>query len=142
MNDTPCLFTGYLDGEDLAAAYASADLFLFPSSTDTFGNVILEAQASGLPVIVTDQGGPQENILPGETGVIVPADDPQALGEAVETLVADPLRLKRMGQAARHFLEDRSFEKAFQETGRCTATRSVPRKAFWPRPFEAGRPAT
>jgi glycosyltransferase involved in cell wall biosynthesis len=116
MSDTPCLFTGYLDGEDLATAYASADLFLFPSSTDTFGNVILEAQASGLPVIVTNQGGPQENILPGETGVIVPADDPQALGEAVENLVADPLRLKRMGQAARQFMEDRSFEKAFQET--------------------------
>ena len=48
--------------------------------------------------------------------MIVPADDSQALGEAVENLVADPLRLKRMGQAARQFMEDRSFEKAFQET--------------------------
>ncbi|MFL6530851.1 MAG: glycosyltransferase, partial [Chthoniobacterales bacterium] len=53
-------FTGYLSGEDLAMAYASADLFVFPSTTDTFGNVIIEAQASGLPVIVSDAGGPQE----------------------------------------------------------------------------------
>jgi hypothetical protein len=48
------IFTGYLGGEDLAKAYASADLFAFPSTTDTFGNVILEAQASGIPVIVSD----------------------------------------------------------------------------------------
>jgi glycosyltransferase involved in cell wall biosynthesis len=116
MAGTPCRFTGYLEGDDLAAAYASADLFIFPSTTDTFGNVILEAQASGLPVIVTDAGGPQENILPGVTGVIVKADDPRALSEAVETLVADPSRLKQMGRAARRFLENRSFEKAFQET--------------------------
>jgi glycosyltransferase involved in cell wall biosynthesis len=116
MADTPCLFTGYLEGEDLAAAYASADLFVFPSITDTFGNVILEAQASGLPVIVTDEGGPQENMLPGITGVVVKADDPRALREAVENLVADPSRLREMGFAARRFLENRSFEKAFQET--------------------------
>ena len=52
--DYSCTFTGYLDGEDLAAVYASSDLFVFPSTTDTFGNVVLEAQASGIPVIVTD----------------------------------------------------------------------------------------
>jgi glycosyltransferase involved in cell wall biosynthesis len=116
MADTPCVFTGYLEGDDLAAAYASADLFIFPSTTDTFGNVILEAQASGLPVIVTDEGGPQENILPGLTGVVVKADDPRALNEAVADLLADPSRLQEMGLAARRFLENRSFEKAFQET--------------------------
>jgi glycosyltransferase involved in cell wall biosynthesis len=116
MKDASCLFTGYLDGEALAAAYASADLFVFPSTTDTFGNVILEAQASGLPVIVTSEGGPQENILPGKTGVIVEANNVSALAEAVEALIEDPLRLKRMGAAARKFMEDRSFEKAFLET--------------------------
>ena len=54
------LFTGYLRGEELADAYASADFFVFPSTTDTFGNVVLEAQASGLPVIVSDVGGPRD----------------------------------------------------------------------------------
>jgi glycosyltransferase involved in cell wall biosynthesis len=116
MADTPCVFTGYLEGDDLAAAYASADLFIFPSTTDTFGNVILEAQASGLPVVVSDVGGPQENILPGVTGVVVKADDTLALSEAVKDLLADPSRLREMGRAARRFLENRSFEKAFQET--------------------------
>ena len=68
LADKPCIFTGYLDGEDLAAVYASSDLFLFPSTTDTFGNVVLEAQASGIPVIVTDAGGPQENMPPAKPG--------------------------------------------------------------------------
>ena len=71
MADAPCTFTGYLEGQELSAAYASADFFVFPSTTDTFGNVVLEAQASGLPVIVTDQGGPCENLIPGQTGLIV-----------------------------------------------------------------------
>ena len=53
-------FTGYLSGTELATAYASADVFVFPSTTDTFGNVILEAQACGLPVVVSDSGGPKE----------------------------------------------------------------------------------
>ena len=56
----PVVFTGLLEGEELAAAYASADAMVFPSTTDTFGNVVLEAQASGVPVIVTDLGGPAE----------------------------------------------------------------------------------
>ncbi len=75
LADYSCIFTGYLDGEDLAAVYASSDLFVFPSTTDTFGNVVLEAQASGIPVIVTDAGGPQENMLDGQTGLVVKADD-------------------------------------------------------------------
>src|SRR5439155_3460569 len=53
------VFLGYLTGESLASAYASADIFVFPSTTDTFGNVVIEAQASGLPVIVSDLGGPE-----------------------------------------------------------------------------------
>ena len=53
-------YTGYLNGKELATAYASADIFVFPSTTDTFGNVVLEAQAAGLPCVVSDHGGPQE----------------------------------------------------------------------------------
>jgi glycosyltransferase involved in cell wall biosynthesis len=113
LADTPCLFTGYLEGEDLAEVFASCDLFLFPSTTDTFGNVVLEAQASGLPVIVTDSGRPQENVLPGKTGLIVPGHNEAALRRAVEELIADPARLQEMGRTARDYVRKRFFENAF-----------------------------
>lgn len=116
MKDTPCIFTGYLDGEDLAAVYASCDLFLFPSTTDTFGNVVLEAQASGIPVIVSDCGGPKENIIPGETGLVVPGNDVEGWRRAIQTLLADPVRRRKMGRAARQYVESRSFEEAFRQT--------------------------
>ncbi len=67
-------FTGFLHGEELAAAYASADLFVFPSTTDTFGNAVLEAMASGLPTVVTDRGGPQEIVGRRGAGRVVSAD--------------------------------------------------------------------
>ena len=70
-------FLGWLEGDALAAAYASADVFLFCSQTDTFGQVILEAQASGLPVVAVAAGGPAELIADGRSGVLCPprADD-------------------------------------------------------------------
>jgi glycosyltransferase involved in cell wall biosynthesis len=116
LKGVPAHFTGYLEGEALEALYASCDLFVFPSGTDTFGNVVLEAQASGLPVIVTDRGGPRENIVEGETGLVVPARDPNALKEAILSLLNDPGRMKEMGRAARRYIEGRSFESAFRET--------------------------
>jgi glycosyltransferase involved in cell wall biosynthesis len=116
MQGLPCLFTGYLTGEELAQAYASSDLFLFPSKTDTFGNVVLEAQASGLPVIVTEAGGPKENILPGKSGLVVNGDDPEEWIRVIRELVADSDRLKEMGRAARDFMESYSQETAFLKT--------------------------
>lgn len=110
----PCLFTGYLTGEDLSAVYASSDLFVFPSTTDTFGNVVLEAQASGLPVLVADQGGPRENIIPGETGLVLPAQDEEAWITAITDLLAAPERRRRMGLAARRAMEERSFDQALE----------------------------
>ncbi len=111
--DLPCCFTGYLKGEALSSVYASADLFVFPSTTDTFGNVVLEAQASGLPVIVSDQGGPCENIIPDQTGLICRAEDADSLYEAILSLVKDPPRCQAMGKTARRYVEKRSFENAF-----------------------------
>ena len=73
------IFTGFLSQADLARVYASADLLVFPSTTDTFGNAVLEAQASGLPVVVADRGGPRELMLDGITGLVVPSDDRDAL---------------------------------------------------------------
>lgn len=112
----PALFTGVLHGEKLAEAYASADLFVFPSTTDTFGNVVLEAQASGLPVIVSDKGGPMENMDPGRTGLVVRGRDSDDLARAMLELCGDPVRVKGMGQDARRFAEERSFGSAFLAT--------------------------
>lgn len=113
LRGTRCTFTGYLKGEELAAAYAAADIFVFPSTTDTFGNVILEAQASGVPVIVSDQGGPCENIVPEKTGLITTGNDADSLAQAIATLAAAPERREAMGIAARAFMEERSFTNAF-----------------------------
>ncbi|BBD09488.1 glycosyltransferase [Desulfovibrio ferrophilus] len=113
LSGYPVTFTGPLTGDDLAAAYASASIFVFPSTTDTFGNVVLEAQASGLPVIVTDQGGPQENLIPGQTGLIVPDGDERHFERAMETLVDNPARVREMRHNARNYMEGRSFEASY-----------------------------
>jgi glycosyltransferase involved in cell wall biosynthesis len=105
-------FLGYRRGDELMRIYASADLFAFPSATDTFGNVIIEAQASGLPVVVVDKGGPAEQVSEGEDGFIVPRSDVQAMGEAIGKLFADESLRRRMGQAARLKAEGRSIEAA------------------------------
>ena len=97
------LFTGYLAGEQLQCGYASADIFVFPSATDTFGNVVLEAQASGLPVIVSDEGGPRELMADGETGTVFQADNKDDLVAAIRLMVNDPERIERMGLNARNF---------------------------------------
>jgi glycosyltransferase involved in cell wall biosynthesis len=99
----PVTFTGFLQGEQLQQAYASADLFVFPSATDTFGNVVLEAQASGIPVIVSDSGGPRELMIDGETGLVFHAGDCGHLIAAIRRLVAEPALLADMGANARAF---------------------------------------
>jgi glycosyltransferase involved in cell wall biosynthesis/predicted metal-dependent phosphoesterase TrpH len=113
LEGLPVTFAGFLEGEDLAQAYASSDIFIFPSTTDTFGNVVLEAQASGLPVIVTDQGGPKENMVHEETGFVVPAGRPDAFIEALQTLIQNPSLCYEMKNNARKYVEDRSFEAAY-----------------------------
>jgi glycosyltransferase involved in cell wall biosynthesis len=115
LRGTRSVFTGYLEGEALASVYASCDLFVFPSTTDTFGNVVLEAQASGIPVIVTDCGGPQENIVPGQTGLIVQGNSERSFLDGIQSLLSDLGRLKTMGLAARRYAANRSFDKAFDK---------------------------
>ncbi len=109
------VFTGYLRGEELAAAYASADIFVFPSTTDTFGNVILEAQACGLPVIVSDSGGPKELVLDKVNGLITHSRDVEDLAQAIRLLAADPALRERMSEAARNSVVDRSWPNAFRK---------------------------
>ena len=115
LKGLPVLFTGFMAGEDLRQAYASSDMFIFPSTTDTFGNVVLEAQASGVPVIVTDQGGPRENLLPEKTGYVVPGHDIDAFVEKISHLLTTPALLKRMGIQARAYMEGRNFKDAFND---------------------------
>jgi len=103
LSGYPALFTGYLAGEQLQRGYASADLFVFPSATDTFGNVVLEAQASGLPVIVSDEGGPRELMIDGETGLVFRAGSKNRLIAAVRVMISDPERRALMGRNARRF---------------------------------------
>jgi glycosyltransferase involved in cell wall biosynthesis len=117
-------FTGYLAGEELATAYASADVFVFPSTTDTFGNVIIEAQASGLPVIVSTIGGPKELVEPGVNGFVIKALDAQALAEAIRSLVREPELRAEMASRARESVVDRSWPAAFQKFWAATANYS------------------
>ena len=94
-------FAGHQTGDDLARWYASGDVFVFPSTTETFGNVILEAQASGLPAVVVDRGGPPDLVAPGETGLIARANDPADFAAKVELLATDVDARRRMGCRAR-----------------------------------------
>jgi glycosyltransferase involved in cell wall biosynthesis len=102
-------FLGWLGGEDLARVYASADLLLFCSQTDTFGQVILEAQASGLPVVAVRRGGPAELIETGRSGVLCPPDR-DALAAAVAGLAASPDELARLGRGAELAVGHRTWD--------------------------------
>jgi glycosyltransferase involved in cell wall biosynthesis len=95
------IFAGSRHGEDLAAHYACADLFVFPSLTETFGNVTTEAMASGLPVVAFDRAAAGQLIRSGENGVLVPGTDAEAFTKAVCELATDDARRLAMGPAAR-----------------------------------------
>lgn len=92
--------------------YASADVFLFPSTTDTLGQVVMEAQASGLPVLVTDQGGPKEVVEHGRTGFILPAD-PAAWIDHILRLAADSALRAVMSAAAHAHMQPYSMAASF-----------------------------
>jgi len=109
------IFTGYLRGKELAAAYASADVFVFPSTTDTFGNVVIEAQASGVPVIVSDTGGPKELVEANVNGVVTKSHDVEDLVRAIRDLVNDKRKRDQMSRQARQAVIDRSWPGAFRK---------------------------
>jgi phosphatidylinositol alpha 1,6-mannosyltransferase len=95
------VFTGFLEGEELARAYASSDIFLFPSETETFGNVTLEAMASGVPTVCADATGSDSLVQHGTTGFLAPPRQPGRFLELTRELVDDADMRRRFGQAAR-----------------------------------------
>jgi len=94
------MFTGFLEGEDLSKAYASADIFLFPSTTETFGNVVLEAMASGLVPLVSDKGGAKEHITHGQNGFIINQNNPVEYANLIKKLLEDHFYYKEIKQRA------------------------------------------
>lgn len=105
------VFLGSLGRERVAEAFASADIFVFPSDTDTAGNVVLEAQAAGLPVIVSGRGGPREHMAPEVSGIV--CDRVETWPEAIGSLLRDvPLR-KTMARAAREYAARRGWSASF-----------------------------
>jgi glycosyltransferase involved in cell wall biosynthesis/predicted metal-dependent phosphoesterase TrpH len=104
-------FLGWLEGDDLARAYAGADLFLFCSRTDTYGQVVLEAGASGLPVVAVDEGGPAALIENRHTGILCRPDADHLAG-AVLQLAASPALRHRLGKAAVDNARSHSWERA------------------------------
>lgn len=128
---------GLLHGDALADAYASMDAFVFPSETDTYGNVVQEALASGVPCVVSAHGGPQFLIESGETGFIAP--DPTVYAAAITRLVTDPALLARMRIHARAAALERSWNAVFDNV--YAAYRMGLKEGTIPRRPRASRPS-
>ncbi len=107
-------FLGWLEGEELARAYASADVFLFCSTTDTYGQVVVEAGASGLPVVAVAEGGPASLIENRHTGILCRPDADHIAGALLQ-LASSPALRRRLGEAARRAAASRSWERALEQ---------------------------
>jgi len=107
-------FVGRLSGRELSEFYASGDLFLFPSATDTFGNVLLEAMASGLPVVGAAVG-PTRELLGNTRGVTFPPGDATAFATRVRELADDPARRAVLAADALSFARTRTWDAVFDE---------------------------
>ncbi len=113
QNLTKAVFTGFIGGEELATAYADMDVFVFPSETDAYGNVIQEAHASGVPTIVSAKGGPKFLVAEGETGFV--ANDRKDFVKHLITLMDDRERLRNMSDIARSTSHSRSWDGVFSD---------------------------
>ncbi|MFT5422836.1 MAG: glycosyltransferase involved in cell wall biosynthesis [Phycisphaerales bacterium] len=107
-------FLGFKHGDELSAIYASSDFFVFPSTTDTLGQVVMESQGSGIPVVVTNVGGPKEVVEDGRSGFVLDPDDNDAWVNTLTTLITDHDRRKAMGLAAHHYIQQFSLDNSFE----------------------------
>ena len=108
-------FTGYLKGRELSAMYASCDVFVFPSGTETFGNVVLEAMASGLPVIAVNSGGVKDNVKNGYNGLMCPPRDATSLAGAIIKLAEDKQFIESLAANAREHAATKSWSYIFDQ---------------------------
>jgi len=106
------VFLGALPHDRVAVAMASSDLFFFPSTTDTLGNVVLEAQAAGLPVVVSDAGGPKQQMIPDVTGFVSRADDVPSFAANIVKLLRHADCRAAMGRQARAYAETRDWPRS------------------------------
>ncbi|WP_394231431.1 glycosyltransferase family 4 protein [Niallia oryzisoli] len=109
------IFTGYLNGKDLAEIYSASDLFIFPSPTETFGNVVLEALASGTPVIGADSGGVKNIISSGKTGLLCAPGAAEEFNEAIVQLLSHDSLRWQMGMEGRKFALTQRWENIFDQ---------------------------
>ncbi len=133
----PVVFTGFLTGERFSRAMASTDVMLFPSTTDTFGNVVLEAQSAGVPVVAADAGGPRDILIDGVTGLLVPPGDARALAEAAARLLLDEPMRQRFGRAAHERASRQTWARVYADFVAPAATQPRPVRAE-PEPVAAG----
>jgi sulfoquinovosyltransferase len=112
---TPTKFLGALDGDQLSEAYASADLFVMPSDSETLGFVVLESMASGVPVVASRAGGLVDLIQDGTTGYLVPTGDSDLFVDRIQKLQNDPDLVRSMSLASRHFTEQWSWEASMEK---------------------------
>jgi glycosyltransferase involved in cell wall biosynthesis len=98
-------FTGFVEYNRMPEPYSRADLFVLPSRRESFGLVLVEAMAAGLPVVATSVGAIPEVIIDGETGILVPPENPSALADAVNNLLGHPQMMKDMGARGRERVE-------------------------------------
>ena len=130
---TPTTFTGYLRGADLACAYATADVFVFPAANETLGNVVLEAMASGLPVVAPRSGGLLDHVTDGKTGLLFEPEQESGMAEAVRLLLDQPAYARQLGEAGRRYTETITWTKTLDGLTRMY-TRVIARAVYKRRP--------
>lgn len=104
------VYTGFLKGENLARAYAGSDIFFFPSDTETFGNVTLEAMASGLPCVVANAAGSKSLVRQNSNGFLIPVENPDGFYDALEKLISDDRLRHEMGKKSVNMAQSYSWE--------------------------------
>jgi glycosyltransferase involved in cell wall biosynthesis len=112
-------FMGYLRGEELSSAFASADIFVFPSAIETFGLVLIEAMAAGLPVVTSRVGGADDVVRPGVNGYLFNVGDVRGMIDGVRAIMSRPHKRQVMGRNARMFAETQSWPVMMDELIAC-----------------------
>ena len=116
---TPTKFMGYLRDQELWSAFASADIFVFPSAMETFGLVLIEAMASGLPVVTTRVGGVDDMVQPGVNGYVFNVGDVRGMIDGVRAILSHPAKRMVMGRNARLFAETQAWPAMMDELITC-----------------------